>query len=381
MAEYVRRRYRTARFATTVALLGVLAGIGLGQGDESVLDFEDAAARGQVITLQGNSITSKHIKNGSLLTKDFKKGELERKWDKIVLKHGYLTDDNLVERFGVSIEKWKPILTRALDATFVGESELDQKSSDIFLKLDSAFRKHADTAFVGEGEFESRSVDMFLKLDSALRKHQDDAFIGENELDAKSVIWWQKVESATRKHLDSNYVRDDELSSDMGAALSKFDSSPRKVLDRIYMKVELSRQTLAMPPVGTSSSVFDVSTVPVTTANGGPQECPTIAEVTGFLKVCAKPSLTSMWTVKLFNTFDTDLFYSYTPAAKDTVSGGTLPVGESIEITTPAFSTRTIQIAPISGEDVPLATLTVSGSRGAGDGPARISTNMTIARP
>lgn len=349
MAEYVRRRYRTARFTTAVALLGVLTGIGLNRGDDSVFEYDDAAAK--TITIRGNSITSKHIKNGSLLSKDFKSGELERKWENIVLKRGYVTEAMFPDQLVRHIDKATPLLAKTFD-----------------------------DAFVGEGEFGARFDKHIEKWRPSFDQSISAAFVGEGELDAQLDALWQKTGTASKKHLDLTYVRDDELSASMAAVFEK-QSGATEALDRLYVKFFRPSQALAMPPLGTASSAFDVATIEKSSA-GEPPICPSILEVTGFLTVCAAANQQDDgFTVRVANTFDTTLFMTYSPAGVQAGGGKEIPANTSVTIPTPNQTLRTIQVAPLAGDDVPMATLTVSGHRASVDAPLRISTNLTVARP
>ena len=175
--------------------------------------------------------------------------------------------------------------------------------------------------------------------------------MGEGELDARWSEIFQKVDSALRKHLD-----------------------------KVFVKVELPLD-MVVPPVGTTSSSFDLTTV-AKAASGEPQPCPTVLEVDSFVTVCAAPNQRdTASTVTVTNTFDTSLFMTYSPVAGDPSAGKTIPPAGSMSVTVPDLALRTIQIAPIAGDDVPVATLTVSSHRVNGDGDLRISTQMTVARP
>jgi hypothetical protein len=325
MAEYVRSRYRAARFTATVAILGVLAGLGLGKapGPEETLDFDDAAARGNVITIAGNSITSKHIKNGTLLTKDFKKGELSRDWTKVVLKFldEHVSETEFASRFDHHWIKYQPTLMASIDQAFVGEGELEQKSADIFLKIDSSPRKVMDSTYVEESEF-----------DSKIQKHSPDL-------------------------LSRNFVHNDDDCDD-GA-----------------------------PDAGESLAQFDLSSVGPDAQDGNAAPT-TVCTIQGFISIAVSaPNGTTSWTTVITNLLpDSSLMLQYSPTgdAVDANAGGSVIVakaGGSTRIAqTGAASMRTIQVAQGVGAG-PVATITLSGLRTSPEAPVRVATQTLVARP
>ena len=346
MAEYVRRRYRAARFTATVAVLGVLAGLGLGKapGPEEVLEFDDAAARRNVITITGNSITSRHIKNGTLLTKDFKKGQLESKIAAYSKK--FVDEADFGRHFDAHTIKLQPILISSLEKAFVGEGEFEQRLALNFAKIKPSLTSELDASFVGEGELDSRVADIFLKLDGL-----------------------------SKKYLDSTYVRSDAFDSRVQVVTEKMGG------DWLSKKFVANSNDCddGVPAAESSIAQFDLSDV-TPDAQDGTTAPTTVCTSHGFLGVAVSaPHGASAWTIHLTNLSASAVFYSHSGSGAGEPGGKLLDPGASATITqTSPIATRTIQVAPTTATNVPVATITMSGMRQSSDTGVRVTTQTLI---
>ena len=162
MAEHVRRRITAARVSVSVAVAAVIAGVaGDGSGAKDVATFDQAAR----FELEPGSITSKYVQNGSLLYRDFKRGELYSK-DMIDDKFWKIGDANL--EFLTIDEAADKYLTIAAGEKFMplGAAYDKEHVDTTFLKLTEAAEKYLTI---------SAADQKFMPLGAAYKKDEADA--------------------------------------------------------------------------------------------------------------------------------------------------------------------------------------------------------------
>ncbi len=135
--------------------------------------------------------------------------------------------------------------------------------------------------------------------------------------------------------------------------------------------------TMPIPAQGASTAAFDSGTV-----QPGADFKRKLVEITGMCSVSITAAVDG-FDIEIANLSGATLGFSHTPIASDAgiPTGGVIAAGTAGHIAqTAGFVTRTIQISSETGEDVPVATLTLSGRRGAG-GALRVTTQLLVANP
>ena len=163
MADYVKARFHAARVGATMAILGLLAGLGIkSQGEQpptTTVAFDPAATK----SIANNAIGSVQIKNHSLLYKDLKLHQVP------------------------SYKEYK-----------LFSSQIKNQ----FLKLDSTNLLH--------------KVDSYLKLDVYNKAEADGAFLhkadtAQNALKIDDKFW---VENGEKLERQAEYARDQRHQAD-----------------------------------------------------------------------------------------------------------------------------------------------------------------------
>jgi hypothetical protein len=169
MAERARRRISAVRTSLIMSVGGVLLGLGIGKaGEPPSVEAEQAASK--VITINGTN-----VKDGSLLFKDIKKGQLEKRFFTRTA-----ADARFVKLSGLSAALdgyLKNDLAAGIFAK-IGSSYLKDETNGIFAKIGSSYLKDEVNAIFAKADstyVKAEADAIFAKADSAYVKAEADA--------------------------------------------------------------------------------------------------------------------------------------------------------------------------------------------------------------